>query len=92
LGKYFDDCVVIQKAIPFEMTFGMLKVPLGTTRLNVIKIIAKLVATNNKNVNEELKNTGLLNKILVSNIFWFIPVLIKMSRKTMSLSPQGHGI
>jgi hypothetical protein len=55
----------IVKAIPFEMTFGVLKVPFGTTRLNIIKMIAKLVATNNTGIIHELKITGLLSEIIV---------------------------
>lgn len=47
-----------------KMTFGTLNPPLGVVRLNTIKLIAKLILTNNSKIIEEIIKLGTLNKIL----------------------------
>jgi hypothetical protein len=49
-----------------EMSYGTLTPPLSFTRLNVIKLIAKLMQTNNEQLIDEIIRLGTLNKILVS--------------------------
>ena len=47
------------------MTYGELTFPLGSTRLNIIKLISKLIGTNNSKLNEEIIHFKILNTILV---------------------------
>ena len=47
------------------MTYGELALPLGSTRLNIIKLIAKLIGTNNSKLNEEIVHFNIFNTILV---------------------------
>jgi UDP-N-acetylglucosamine 2-epimerase len=46
------------------MSFGTLNPPLGLARLNTIKLISKLILTNNTSIIEEIIKLGTLNKIL----------------------------
>lgn len=48
------------------MTYGTLTPPLGTTKLNIIKLIAKLISTNNAKLFEEIIHYNILNTIFVS--------------------------
>ena len=50
------------------MTYGELKPPIGSTKLNIIKLIAKLIGTNNSKLNEEIVHFKILNIILVCHI------------------------
>ncbi|KAJ9574671.1 hypothetical protein L9F63_008203, partial [Diploptera punctata] len=49
---------------PVKTTAGTLDPPLGNTRLQVAKLIAALVATNNPDVNKELANLGTIEVLL----------------------------
>ena len=48
-----------------KTTVGTLDPPLGNTRLQVAKLFAALVATNNPDVNTELANLGAIEVLLV---------------------------
>jgi serine/threonine-protein phosphatase 6 regulatory subunit 3 len=52
-------------------TVGALDPPLGNTRLQVAKLIAALLATNNADVNKELANLGTTEVLLVRFMLYF---------------------
>ncbi|KAJ1523259.1 hypothetical protein ONE63_001138 [Megalurothrips usitatus] len=49
---------------PVKTTVGTLDPPLGNTRIQVARLIAALVATNNPSVNQELSNLGTIEVLL----------------------------
>lgn len=53
-----------QHYLPMPTTLGILDQPLGNTRLQTVRLIAFLLATNRPPVNEELARLGTLNTIL----------------------------
>jgi hypothetical protein len=56
------------------MTYGVLTPPLGSTRLNIIKLIAKLIGTNNSKLNQEIVHFRILNTILVSDFSFLLKI------------------
>jgi serine/threonine-protein phosphatase 6 regulatory subunit 3 len=59
-------------------TVGTLDPPLGNTRLQVAKLFAALVATNNADVNNELANLGTTEVLLVRFSLYFMYVIRKV--------------
>lgn len=66
-------------------TLGALDQPLGNTRLQTVRLIAFLLASNNPAVNEELARLGTLASILVGSIVLSVCRNMQVRQKYMQL-------